>query len=225
LSKVAVIIPASGSGSRFGGKVPKQFLKIRGKEIIAMTIEKFERNRSVDSIVVTAMPAYFKILNEIIKKYKFKKVTNVVRGGKRRQDSVFNALRMLKCSAGDIILIHDAVRPLVTNSLISGIINSIRNCDAVVPGLPVHETVKRTDDRSIVSSTIDRKNLWLIQTPQAFKYSVLKKSFAVALNKNFTGTDESAIAEIAGFKVRVIEGERTNIKITTKDDIKIFRKK
>lgn len=218
--KVKVIIPASGSGERFGGKIPKQFLKIDNKEIIAHTLEKFNRIKLIDEIIISAKLENFVKISSVIKKYKLTKVKKIVEGGNRRQDSVYNALLNLECKDDDLILIHDAVRPFISPKKINEIIFEAENCEGVILGLPVSETVKRVDGKNNVSETVDRKNLWTIQTPQVFRYDVLKRSFDKANEENFTGTDESAIVENAGYAVKIIHGERCNVKVTVKDDLK-----
>ena len=221
--KVKVIIPASGSGERFGGKTPKQFLKIGNKEIIAHTLEKFNRIKLIDEIIISTKLEHFVKVSSVIKKYNLTKVKKIVEGGSRRQDSVYNALLNLECKDDDLILIHDAVRPFISSKKINEIISEAKNGDGVILGLPVSETVKRVDGKSNVSETIDRNNLWMIQTPQAFRYDVLKRSFEKANEENFTGTDESAIVENAGYLVKIITGERDNVKVTVKDDLKKLR--
>lgn len=217
--KIKVIIPASGSGERFGGQTPKQFLKIDGREIIAHTLEKFNSLKSVDEIIISTKLEYFVRLATIIKKHKFRKIKKIVEGGKRRQDSVYNALINLEIDDDDLILIHDAVRPFISSKKINELINAAKQEKCVILGLPVSETIKRADNNNFIKETIDRSNLWSVQTPQAFRFDILKKSFEKAYRENFTGTDESAMVENAGYKVKVIEGERKNIKITTKKDL------
>lgn len=218
--KVKVIIPASGRGERFGGKIPKQFLKIDNKEIIALTLEKFNRIKLIDEIIISVKLENFVKISSVIKKYKLTKVKKIVEGGARRQDSVYNALLNLECKDDDLILIHDAVRPFISAKKINEIISEAKDGDGVILGLPVSETVKRADEKNNVSETVDRKNLWTIQTPQVFRYDVLKRSFDRANEENFTGTDEASIVENAGYKVKIIHGERDNVKITVKDDLR-----
>ena len=218
--KVKVIIPASGSGERFGGRTPKQFIKLDGKEILINCLEKFNGIRIVDEIIIATKLEYFLKITALIQKHKLKKVRKITEGGARRQDSVYNALISMECDNDDIILIHDAVRPFIERKKILEIISEAQKHKCVIPGLPVAETVKRINNNGIVKETIDRNNLRTIQTPQAFRYDILKKSFDKAYNENFTGTDESAIVENAGYKVKVIEGDKTNVKITYRGDIK-----
>ena len=219
--KVKVIIPASGSGERFGSKIPKQFLKIEGKEIIAHTLEKFNSIKLIDEIIISTKLEYFVKISTILKKYNLRKVKKIVEGGKRRQDSVYNALINLECEKDELILIHDAVRPFISKKKVLELIETAEKENCVIPGMAVPETVKRVDAENIVTETIDRKNLRTIQTPQVFRYDILRKSFEKAYKDKFTGTDESAIVENAGYKVKVIEGEKANVKITYREDILI----
>ncbi|MBK8550814.1 MAG: 2-C-methyl-D-erythritol 4-phosphate cytidylyltransferase [Ignavibacteria bacterium] len=219
--KVKVIIPASGSGERFGGKTPKQFLKIDGKEIIAHTLEKFNSISLIDEIIISTQLEYFVKLSTIIKKYNLKKVKKITEGGKLRQDSVYNALINLECDRDDLILVHDAVRPFISNKKIIELVKAAGKEKCVILGLPVNETIKRVDKNNIVTETLDRNNVWAIQTPQAFQYSILLNAFEKAMSENFIGTDEAAIVENAGIDVKVMEGEKRNIKITVKGDVRL----
>ncbi len=215
-----LIIPASGTGSRFGLKTPKQFYKIDGKEIIVHTLNRFNSVRRIKSIFVSTGKEYVNRISSLAKKHRINKVGNVCIGGKYRQDSVFNALKTIKCSPDDIIIVHDAVRPFVSDKLINKLMDESVKYDCVVPGLPLINTIKKTDSKGIVINTVPRENLWSIQTPQFFKYSKLMKAFSKAKKDKFIGTDEAALMEYAGFKVKVVEGESSNVKITTRKDVK-----
>jgi 2-C-methyl-D-erythritol 4-phosphate cytidylyltransferase len=217
--KVKVIIPASGSGERFGSKIPKQFLKIEGKEIIALTLEKFNSIKLIDEIIISTKLEYFVKISAILKKYNFRKVSKIVEGGKRRQDSVYNALITSESDDDDMILVHDAVRPYISKKKITELISTAMKYKCVIPGMPVAETIKIVDGKNDVTETIDRNNIRTIQTPQVFRYDILRKSFEKAYSEKFTGTDEAAIVENAGYKVKVIEGEKANVKITYREDV------
>lgn len=217
--KVKVIIPASGSGERFGSKIPKQFLKIEGKEIIALTLEKFNSIKLIDEIIISTKLEYFIKISAILKKYNLRKVSKIVEGGKCRQDSVYNALITSESDDDDMIVIHDAVRPYISKKKITELISTAKKYNCVIPGMPVAETIKIVDGNNFVTETIDRNNVRTIQTPQVFRYDILRKSFEKAYSEKFTGTDEAAIVENAGYKVKVIDGEKTNVKITYREDI------
>ncbi|MFZ1322040.1 MAG: 2-C-methyl-D-erythritol 4-phosphate cytidylyltransferase [Ignavibacteria bacterium] len=227
-SEVKVIIPASGSGSRFGGKTAKQFLKVDGKEILTHTIKKFHDLKIIDEIIISTIPEFFVAVSTIVRKNNFTKVKKIVEGGKRRQDSVYNALINLDCKKDDIILVHDAVRPLVSEKLIKNVIADTEKNDCVIPVIKISDTLMRTDKNSFAKEIIDREGVVSVQTPQGFRFEILNKSFLKAYEEGFTGTDEASIVQKFGYKVKVTEGEKSNIKITVKgdlDEMKIFFKK
>ncbi len=216
------VIPASGSGTRFGGKVPKQFLKVNGREIISYTIKKFESVEFLKGIVISTKPEYFTLISEIVSKYRFRKIIGIVAGGETRMVSVLNGLSVLNCRERDIIAVHDAVRPFLSKSLIVELYRYCAKYGSVIPALPIPDTVKEIERKNIIKRTISRENLMLAQTPQVFRYGEMMKSYEKAMKDNFIATDESSILEYAGYKVSIIEGERKNIKITTKEDVKNF---
>lgn len=221
--KQIVIIPAAGSGSRFGSKTPKQFLKLPpyNIEVISYTIKKFQEINSVSEIIIATSSDNFKKLKKIISDNKFSKVSRIIEGGVTRHQSVFNALLSLNCSKNDRIIIHDAVRPFITKKKIKELIKLSLKHDGLVPGLKLNDTIKKVDDKNYISGSLQRENIWRIQTPQIFKYDILLRSFKHAHKTNFTGTDESSIVTNAGYKVKIVDGEVSNLKITTKEDLKI----
>ncbi len=218
-----VIIPASGTGTRFGGKTPKQFIRLgeSNREVLVYTIGKFHSMREVKEIVIATHKDFTTRVKKIVKANNFHKVRSVVPGGKTRQTSVLNALKSLDCKKNDIILVHDAVRPFITRKKISEIIREMKHHNAVIPGLKISDTLKRVSNNNYIVATMPRDNTWRVQTPQAFKYGLLMKAYDKAIKDKFTGTDEASLIEHANYKVRIIEGERTNIKITTRDDLKV----
>ena len=214
-----LIIPASGSGNRFGLKTPKQFYKTEGKEIIVHTLNRFNSVKDIKSIFVSAKKEYVKRIYLLATRNKLHKVRNVVIGGKLRQDSVYNALMSIDAVKGDRIIIHDAVRPYFSAKLLKRLMQESLKYDCVIPALQITDTIKLTDDKNNVVCTVPRKNLWSVQTPQIFEYSKLVNAFALAKQEKFIGTDEASLMEFAGYKVRIVEGEKANIKITTRKDI------
>lgn len=219
--KHILIIPASGSGLRFGSKTPKQFLKIEGKEILAHTIEKFHSVKLIDEIHIAAQADNFERIKKIISKNNFTKVKSIVEGGETRQASVFNALNSISSGKNDIILVHDAVRPFLSKKLILSLTAECRKCGGVIPGIKISDTVKKADEKGFIQKTLSRENLWTVQTPQVFRYDIIKNSFDKAVKKNYIGTDEAAVVEFAGYPVKIIPGEKGNIKITHKEDLKL----
>lgn len=216
------VIPASGTGKRFGSKIPKQFHRVNGRELISYTLKKFESVSSIEGIVIVTRPEYFILLSEIVSKYRFKKIISFVSGGETRMESVYNGLMALNCNKADVVGVHDAVRPFVSKSLIEKLLKFCLKFGSVIPALPVPDTVKEIKINSVINRTISRENLMLAQTPQVFRYGEMMKSYEKAIRDKYNGTDESSILEYSGKKVRIIEGEKNNIKITTKEDIKNF---
>jgi len=224
---VHVIITAGGTGTRFNknsksSTKPKQFMSLLGKPVILHSLLKFQKCKEVKSIYISASKEYFNLLHTLTAKNKITKLKALVEGGKTRFESVRNAFNQVNCSVDDIILIHDAARPNVTKEDIASLIKASQKYGEVILGVRVSDTVKRTSG-SIIKETVDRNDLWLVQTPQAFRYDVLSRSYIIAGSKT-DFTDEASLAEFAGYEVRVSEGSRYNIKITSQEDIKLLKK-
>jgi len=216
-----VVIPASGSGVRFGSGIPKQFHKFGNREILFHTLDKFLSCNKVNSVFLSLHPDYLRKKSFLEKLSASAKPLIVSRGGATRQESVYRSLCKIKCKSTDRIIIHDAVRPFVSRDLIDRLISASKREDCVIPGLELHDTIKRIDSKGYVLNTIDRGTLRSVQTPQVFRYDKLMKAFELAFRGNYTCTDEASLMEKAGFKVKIIGGETSNIKITTRKDIKI----
>ena len=215
-----VVIVAAGSGSRMNMGMNKQFIKLRDKEIIAYTIEKFYNHKNINEIVVVIKEEevnFFK--EEILSKYGFRKV-KIAFGGKERQDSVYNGLKMLSDDC-DIVLIHDGARPFISEKIIDNCIEEAKNYNAVVVGVPVKDTIKVINEENDIVDTPERSKLWAVQTPQTFNYDILVKSYEDAFKNNFYGTDDAMLVERIGYKVKMIKGSYNNIKITTQEDLSI----
>jgi 2-C-methyl-D-erythritol 4-phosphate cytidylyltransferase len=220
--RIFAIIPAGGKGTRSGFNLPKQYLKINGKELIAYTLEVFQKNRSVDEIIVSADPFYFKLLEKIKKKYSLSKLTGLVKAGKERQDSVYNGLLSLSAKARDIILLHDAVRPLLPVNVLSDAIKTAKEKGNAIVCIKAKDTLIR--GKNLVEKYIDREDVCYVQTPQIFEYSVLKKAMDKALKDEFSGTDESMLVQRLNEKINIVEGSVFNFKVTSKEDIKLLSK-
>lgn len=212
----SVIIVAGGSGSRMNMDINKQFIKLNNKEIILHTIDKFYNNKNIDEIVVVIKKEEENYFNEIIKKYDYKDI-KISYAGKERQDSVFNGINSLNKNT-EIVLVHDGARPFVDDFIINNSINEAKKIGALVVGVKVKDTIKVVKNNEI-ESTLKRDELISVQTPQTFKYDVLKKAYLKAYEDNFYGTDDSSLVERLGIKVKVIDGSYDNIKITTKEDL------
>ncbi|MEE4351642.1 MAG: 2-C-methyl-D-erythritol 4-phosphate cytidylyltransferase [Desulfatiglans sp.] len=219
-SKTVSIIPAAGFGYRMGSDRPKQFLSLDGKPILAMTLMPFQRCREVDEIIVV-VPTEDVIFcrEEIVDKYGLHKVTKVVAGGRRRQDSVRLGLEAVEKSC-ERVLVHDGARPLVEADLLKEVILKAQTHRAIITGLPAKETVKEVDSQNRVLNTHERGRTWLIQTPQIFRYKDILLAHQRAHQEVWgEATDDSMLVEKMGVEVTVMLGSEHNIKITTPYDL------
>ncbi len=222
--QVVAIIPAAGIGARMGFEKAKQFMDLCGKPILAVTLSHFQKCNLVDKIVlVVSQDDVDYCKREIVDRYKLSKVFKVIVGGKRRQDSVRNGVEAVADSYR-WVLIHDGVRPLVTNGLIERVIKVAKDFRAVITGLPVKETVKEIDGQGSVLRSVDRSQLWLIQTPQIFRWEDINLAHQEAVKHGWEeATDDAFLIEKMGIPVKIIEGEGNNIKVTTPQDLDIAR--
>jgi len=213
-----VLIPAAGRGTRIGGPTPKQYLEVAGISILARSLRNAQACDLVDAIVVATGAEELDRVRSIAEREGISKLRQVVVGGELRQDSVARALAAVTESGDDIVAVHDAVRPFASPSLFGAVISRARVSGAAIAAQLVPDTVKQVDGDRIVG-TIDRSRIVLAQTPQAFRYSVLKTSIAAAMDEGWIGTDEASIVERAGYPVTFVEGSPFNIKVTRADDL------
>ncbi|MEX0601965.1 MAG: 2-C-methyl-D-erythritol 4-phosphate cytidylyltransferase [Bacteroidota bacterium] len=219
--RITAVVPAAGTGTRIGGKVPKQFLLLAGKPVLVHTLERFERCADVDQVCLAVPPSAVAETESMVSRYRLHKVRTIVAGGAKRQDSVANALRGLTFGEKDIILVHDAVRPFIEPKSISEVIRAAREYNAAVVAVQPKDTVRRANGSGFFDTTIDRSALWLIQTPQAFTAPVLLKAFERAAKDRFTSTDEAGLVERLNVNIRIVHGSYDNIKITTPEDLEL----
>ena len=218
--RTIAIIPAAGFGVRMKANIPKQFLKLDGKPILSITLEKFNSCPLVDGIIL-AVPAddIDFCTKEIVVKYNLNKVIKIVAGGKRRQDSVRSGIKAIEGEC-DHVLIHDGVRPFVAIETINRSIEAIKNERAVITAIPAKDTVKEVDEKGYVAKTHDRRLLWLIQTPQVFRYDDIRNAHQKAETEGWDEmTDDAMLMEKLGIPVKVVEGSEDNIKVTTPHDL------
>jgi len=234
--KVIVIIPAAGLGTRMTaapaskGKRPalsKQFSELEGTPILIHTLRAFAACDRVTEIYVALRKnemESFRARLEKEEKPLLKKGVQLVEGGEHRQHSVANALATVKASPGDIVLVHDAVRPFVTAEIINDVIREAEKRGAAIAGMPAVDTVKqvdRTSEGAVITATVPRERVVMAQTPQGFRYQLIKKAFDDAMADGFIGTDEASLVERAGHEVAVVMGSPRNIKITTPADMEL----
>lgn len=212
------IIVSAGKGERFGGG-KKQFFLLDKKPILAHSLDKFESCPLICSVIlVVSQEDLDYCLKEIVEKFQYRKISQVVAGGKRRQDSVKNGIDNLPKDT-EILVIHDGVRPFVTRVMIEDSIRSAIRYGAVVTAIPVKDTIKMANPDGTVLKTLNRESLWQAQTPQSFRIEVIRNAYYRAIEEGFTGTDDASLVERLGMNVHIIPGSYNNIKITTPEDL------
>jgi 2-C-methyl-D-erythritol 4-phosphate cytidylyltransferase len=230
--KVVVIIPAAGLGTRMApslkGKKPaasKQFTELSGTPILIRTLRKFAASASVSEIYIALRANEIDgFRSRLDKEASVKNKVLLVEGGEHRQLSVANAIAAISAAPDDIVLVHDAVRPFVTEEIVNDVIRAARKYGAAIAGVPAVDTikeVKRTAEGALITATIPREHVVMAQTPQGFRYQVLKKAFDEATADGFIGTDEASLVERSGHDVAVVMGSHRNIKITTPADLEL----
>lgn len=215
------IIPAAGSGSRFGGQIPKQFLEVAGAPILWHTIKRFAGCADIGAIVVALAPERLPDFQARSATAQLGKPVRFVEGGAERSDSIFNALNAAAELNPEIVAVHDAVRPFVTSGQISAVIAKAAEIGAAILALPATDTIKEVEN-GLIQRTIDRRRIWRAQTPQAFRYELLRRANdearAAGLSSALT-TDDALLVERLGVPVAVVEGSPHNLKITTPEDL------
>lgn len=218
---VTVIIVAAGKGRRMGSDTPKQYLVIDGKVILDKTIEQFEKNSMVDNIIVVVNNEDMEVVKKKLS-YERPRINKIVVGGEQRTNSVYNGISSIEEDMQNgIVLIHDGVRPFISQKLINNCIETAYENGACVPVIDLVDTVKQVTKDNFVKKTIDRSKYKAVQTPQAFDYEIIKKCYNMALEDKIKVTDDSALAEHYGYKVKAIQGLQKNIKVTTQFDLRV----
>ncbi|MBU2054583.1 MAG: 2-C-methyl-D-erythritol 4-phosphate cytidylyltransferase [Proteobacteria bacterium] len=217
--KTVAIIPAGGAGQRMGGRIPKQYLPLGGIPVLVRTLQVFQKSPLIDEIFLVAPEGDIPEVREAVAgKRGFSKVSVVVAGGAERQDSVRNALAHLREEHG-IVLVHDAVRPFVSEELIRCVVDAAEADGAATVGVPVKDTVKEVHPAGWVIKTVTREGLWLTHTPQAFRKPIILAAHERAKKDGFHGTDDASLVERMGGAVRMVPGDCDNIKVTTPEDL------
>tara|TARA_B100001250_G_C19619018_1_gene708492 strand:+ start:40 stop:714 length:675 start_codon:yes stop_codon:yes gene_type:complete len=211
---VSVIIPSAGSGNRFGQL--KQFKLLNGEPLVILTIKPFLEIQEIVEIIIVAPSNDIVFLDQYLKTKSYQKQIKLIEGGKRRQDSITNGLKLVD-KKSKLVCIHDAVRPFITKDKIKACIKKCQKFDGAILGVKSTDTVKISNN-NIVKKTIDREKVWLVQTPQVFNKNKLIKSIKNAEEKNINATDESFLMEKMGYKIKLIKGDSNNIKITFNRD-------
>ena len=219
--RASAVIAAAGQGKRFGDGLPKQFLPLRGKPVLAYSVETISKSDLIGEIIIVVPEDWARaVKTDIVDRFSIPKVTKIIPGGPERQDSVLNGFNSLS-GTPDIVAVHDGARPLVSLELLEEVIREASACGAALAALPSNDTIKKSSPEMYVDSTIPRESLWFAQTPQAFRYDLLKNALSKAADDRFTGTDESLLVERTGVRVKIVKGSPYNIKITTPEDLRL----
>ncbi|RAP73255.1 2-C-methyl-D-erythritol 4-phosphate cytidylyltransferase [Paenibacillus montanisoli] len=213
-----VVVVAAGRGTRMGTAESKQYLLLRDKPILVHTLERFQAMDDIAEVTLVVGEHDVDRCRAFVREYGLHKVKQVAAGGSERQHSVHRGLAALS-GAVDWVMVHDGVRPLVTERAVRACMNGALQTEAAVLAVPVKDTIKQVNEAGVITATPDRRSLWAIQTPQAFRRSLLQQALDQAAKDGFLGTDDAMAVERLGVSVYVAEGDYTNIKMTTPEDL------
>ncbi|WML58193.1 2-C-methyl-D-erythritol 4-phosphate cytidylyltransferase [Neobacillus sp. PS2-9] len=211
-----VIIPAAGQGKRMGAGKNKLLLELNGVPVLIHTLKVFEEDEACTGMIIAIHPQDEKECRGLLNKYNVTKVINLVPGGEERQHSIYNALQTVKNDG--IILVHDAARPFIQKVQIQRLTEKAHETGAAIIGVPAKDTMKKVQEGVIVE-TVERSSLWAVQTPQAFRISILQEAYEKAKIDAFVGTDDASLVERLHQPVAMVEGDYDNIKLTTPEDL------
>lgn len=220
-NRVAAVIPAAGLGTRIGGKLPKQYLLLGGVPLLVYSLRVLDKVEAITEVILVVPEADLRYCQEdIVRQFGIQKVSHVVAGGRRRQDSVRNALSTISRSY-EFVLVHDAARPFVTIPIVNHALETAFRVGGAVVAMPMPDTVKRVESSGLIQETLRREHLWLIQTPQVFRLSWLLEAHKLAEDRNLEVTDDASLVEQLGYPLSVVQGSSTNIKITRPEDLQL----
>ncbi|RUL54726.1 2-C-methyl-D-erythritol 4-phosphate cytidylyltransferase [Lysinibacillus antri] len=211
-----VVLPAAGSGKRMGAGQNKLFLLLENKPILIHTLEVFQNDEYCTGIWLAVKPEEREFIEKLIGQYGITKVKGLPDGGEERQHSVHSCIKEME--QVEIVLVHDAARPFITREIIASLVNRAMESGAAIAGVKAKDTMKKVRD-GIIVETVDRESLWMIQTPQAFRFDLLAEAEDVAEKVGFLGTDEAMLVERLGHPVHIVEASYDNLKMTTKEDL------
>ncbi|MDM5353145.1 2-C-methyl-D-erythritol 4-phosphate cytidylyltransferase [Lysinibacillus sp. fkY74-1] len=211
-----VVLPAAGSGKRMGAGQNKLFLKLLKKPILIHTLEVFQQDPFCTGIWLAVKPEERIYIQELLDEYRITKVKGLPNGGAERQHSVHSCMKEME--QVDIVLVHDAARPFITHAIIANLVQSAHDFGAAIAGVRAKDTMKKVRN-GVIEETVDRDSLWMIQTPQAFRYDLIVEAEDVAEKVGFLGTDEAMLVERLGHTVHIVESSYENVKMTTQEDL------
>ena len=216
---VAAVVPAGGCGTRMGNETPKQFLPLGDVPLLVHVLRVFESSRTIAEIVVVVpRDAVTSCREELLPPFAFSKISTVVAGGARRQDSVWNGVEAVD-ERTKIVVVHDAVRPFVTDTMVEEVVDGARTHGAAIVAIPVNDTIKQVAPDGMIETTLDRQRLWLAQTPQAFDIELLREAHRSSQEAGVEATDDAFLVERTGRRVSIVNGSPDNIKVTRPEDL------
>jgi 2-C-methyl-D-erythritol 4-phosphate cytidylyltransferase len=214
---IIAIVPAAGLGKRFDSSRKKTFVHVDEIPLLAHTLLRLQKEESITEIIPVLRDEDIEYGKDLASEYELHKVRKIARGGHERQDSIYNALKMIEDS--QLVLIHDGVRPVIPEGTINNLVKGLAGVDGVIPGRPAKDTLKEVDNEGLVVSTMNRQKIRAIQTPQLFNYNIIRRAYDLAYEKGLYATDDAALVEDMGGKIRVIPGSPYNIKVTVPEDM------
>lgn len=219
MGKIAAVVLAAGQGKRMNCDIHKQYLRIKDKPVLYYSLQMLEQSEVDSIILVTGREEIAYCEREIVGKYGFAKVENIIGGGKERYHSVYEGLKALPDDT-EYVLIHDGARPLLTERIIRDTVEAVKIYKACAVGMPVKDTIKLTDENRFALKTPDRARMWAVQTPQAFAYDLIWRAYSALMKKEIPVTDDAMVVEaFLQHPVKLVEGSYRNIKITTPEDL------
>ena len=217
--QVIAVVPAAGLGKRFGEGTNKPFATLCDKPLLLWALETLQNIPEITEIIPVVKEYDVTVCRKLFEEYSLTKIRQIAPGGRERQDSVFHGLNLIRDKAC-VVLVHDAVRPLIEPTVIRNALQQVHDCDGVVVGVPMKDTVKEVKE-GVVTKTPKRDLLWAVQTPQIFHFQALYPAYEKAMADSFYATDDSALVERNGGTIKVVQGSYTNIKVTTPEDLLI----
>jgi 2-C-methyl-D-erythritol 4-phosphate cytidylyltransferase len=217
--RIVAVVPSAGIGKRFGAGTNKSFVTLGGRPLLLWALETLNASPEVREIIPVIKEADMEYAIGLFEQHNIPKVKRIAPGGKERQDSVYHGLNLIddrEC----IVLVHDGVRPLIDPAVISAAAGQLKDCDGVVVGVPVKDTIKEASGGE-VKQTLVRDRLWAVQTPQLFPCDTIREAYGRAMKESFYSTDDSALVEKYGGRIRIVMGSYTNVKVTTPEDLRI----
>ncbi len=214
---IVAIVPAAGLGKRFDSSRKKTFVNVDEIPLLAHTLLRLHKEETISEIIPVLRDEDIEYGKELVSTYELQKVRNIARGGHERQDSIYNALKMI--DDDPLVLIHDGVRPVIPEGTIEKLVKGLEGVEGVIPGRPAKDTLKEVDADGLVVTTLKRQKIRAVQTPQLFRYNLIRKAYDLAYEKGVYATDDAALVEDMGGKIRVIPGSPYNIKVTVPEDM------